>query len=127
MAEHDTWTAAELDRIGNADELGIASLRGDGTLRGYVTIWVVRTGDGLFVRSAHGQDNPWFRRALRSGAGRISADGLERDVTFVTADAHVQEAIDAAYHAKYDQYGAAVVDPVVGPHTYNVTLQLLPR
>ena len=42
-----TWTSDELDRIGSADELRIASPRADGTLRPYVPIWVVRVGDDL--------------------------------------------------------------------------------
>jgi hypothetical protein len=41
------WTADELDRLGGADELQLASVRDDGTLRRPVTIWVVRQGDDL--------------------------------------------------------------------------------
>src|SRR6187402_3301122 len=63
------WTADELARIGGADELRIASRRSDGSLRPFITIWAVRDGDDLYVRSAHGYDNPWFQRALHSGAG----------------------------------------------------------
>jgi hypothetical protein len=37
-----SWTGDELATISRAEELGLASLRGDGTLRPYVTIWVVR-------------------------------------------------------------------------------------
>src|SRR5689334_22351247 len=103
------WSDEELDRLGNAGELQLASQRGDGTLRPYVTMWVVRAGDEVYVRSAHGPDNPWYRRARASGAGRIRAGGIERDVTFGDAepDAHVR--IDAAYHTKYDRYGPAIV------------------
>jgi Uncharacterized protein conserved in bacteria (DUF2255) len=36
------WTGEELDRITAADELELASAKGDGTLRKPVTIWVVR-------------------------------------------------------------------------------------
>jgi hypothetical protein len=57
-----TWTSDELDRIGAAEDLELASLRRDGTLRPYVTMWVVRAGDDLYVRSAYGLNNPWFRR-----------------------------------------------------------------
>jgi Uncharacterized protein conserved in bacteria (DUF2255) len=46
---------------------------------------VVRVDDQLYVRSAYGPDNPWFRRAKASGVGRIGAGGLERDVTFAEA------------------------------------------
>jgi len=41
------WTSDELNRIGNAEELQIAALRSDGTLRKLVTIRVVRLGDGF--------------------------------------------------------------------------------
>ena len=50
-----TWTNDELDRIGGADELEIASLRRDGTLRNPVTIWVVRHGNDLYIRSVNGR------------------------------------------------------------------------
>src|SRR5512133_3053415 len=49
------WTDTELSRIGPADELEIASYRQDGTLRPYTTIWVVRVGDELYVRSWRGR------------------------------------------------------------------------
>ena len=42
--EMTTWTSEELTRIGNAEELRVSSLRADGTLRPYVTIWVVGSG-----------------------------------------------------------------------------------
>jgi len=58
-----TWSADELDRVGRVTELDIASSRPDGTLRPFVTIWAVRSGDHLYVRSAYGYDNPWFQRA----------------------------------------------------------------
>jgi hypothetical protein len=58
-----TWTSDELTRVGNAQELQIASLRGDGTLGSPRTIWVVRHGDDLYVRSVNGRDAAWFRGA----------------------------------------------------------------
>jgi hypothetical protein len=121
------WTSDELTTIGRAEELELASLREDGTLRRYVTIWVVRAGDELYVRSARGATNPWYVRALRSGAGRIRAGGLERDVVFAEAASDVHAGIDAAYHAKYDQYGPAIVGPVVGRKASAVTIRLLAR
>src|SRR5271168_1369829 len=105
-----TWTDDELDRIGNAEELQLASLRDDGSLGSYVTMWVVRAGDDVYVRSAGGPDRPWYRRAIASGAGRIRADGIERDVTFAEAAVNAHPAIDAAYHAKYDRYGPGIVN-----------------
>jgi hypothetical protein len=122
-----TWTSDELDRIGAAEELKLASVRHDGTLRPYVTMWVVRSGDDLYVRSAYGPNNPWFRHAKASGAGRIRAGGLERDVTFAGPAPGVHAAIDAAYHSKYDRYGPRIVGSVVGPDAEAVTIKLVPR
>ena len=45
------WTTEELSKIETAEELKIASMRRDGTLRKPVTIWVVRHGDQIYVRS----------------------------------------------------------------------------
>lgn len=123
-----SWTGDELATIGRTEELGLASLRGDGTLRPYVTMWVVRAGDELYVRSARGPAGGWYVRALRAGAGRIRAGGLERDVVFAEpAGSDVHAGIDAAYHAKYDRYGAAIVGSVVGKQAHEVTIRLLPR
>jgi hypothetical protein len=121
------WKEEELGRIGEARELQLASTRADGTLRPYVTMWVVRADDQLYVRSAQGPNNRWFRRAKASGAGRIRAGGLERGVTFAepTPDAHAS--IDAAYHTKYDRYGPEIVGTVVGPQAEAVTIRLVPR
>jgi hypothetical protein len=76
------WTADELARIEGATELRLASRRSDGTPRPFVTIWVVRAGDDVYVRSAYGHANAWFRRAQASGEGQIRAGGVERDVVF---------------------------------------------
>jgi hypothetical protein len=123
------WNTEELIRIGDAEELKISSRRRDGTLRRFVTIWVVRVGDDLYVRSAYGPDNPWFVRARAAGAGRIRAGGVERDVAFAEFAPHARElhdAIDAAYHAKYDRHGPRIVGTVVGPKVVALTLRLEP-
>jgi hypothetical protein len=49
-----TWTSDELSKIGDSDELGLSSLRHDGTPRTPVTVWVVRVDNDLYVRSANG-------------------------------------------------------------------------
>jgi hypothetical protein len=121
------WTAAELAAVGAADELDLASRRPDGSLRRFVTIWGVRLGDDLYVRSAYGYDNPWFRRALASSGGRIRAGGVERDVAFEVPGPEVTENLHAAYHAKYDRYGPRMVGTVVSSEAARSTLRLLPR
>jgi hypothetical protein len=123
----DTWTEGELDRIGKAEELQLSSFRQDGSLRPYVTMWVVRAGDDVYVRSAGGPNRPWYLRAMASGAGRIRVAGIERVVTFAAAGRATHTAIDAAYHAKYDRYGAVIVGHVTGLDARPVTIRLLPK
>lgn len=120
------WSEDELRRVGDATELRITSRRTDGTLRPPVTIWHVRLGDALYVRSARGPENGWFRRARTARLGRINAGGVERDVTFEPAPADVQDALDAAYHAKYDRYGPGPVGAVTGPDVLATTLRVTP-
>jgi hypothetical protein len=60
------WTPDELTKIGAAEELELAPERRDGTLRNPVTIWVVRVGDDVYVRSVNGRAAPGF--ALRGYA-----------------------------------------------------------
>jgi hypothetical protein len=94
------WTADELDTIGAAEELEIAPLRPDGSLRPYTTIRAVQAGGGLYVRSWRGRDGAWFRAALRRPAGGIRTAGIERDVTFAEPDHADHDAIDRAYRGK---------------------------
>jgi hypothetical protein len=119
-----TWTPEELDRIGQAEELHLATRRRDGGLSQYVTMWVVQADRSLYVRSAYGPGNPWYRRARAAGEGRVRADGIERGVVFESADAAVQGDIDSAYHAKYDRYGPQIVGSVTGPDAHAVTIRL---
>jgi hypothetical protein len=122
-----TWTKDELDRVGRAEELQIASLRGDGTLRKPVIIWVVRLGDGLYVRCANGRTGVWFRGVQTLHEGRIQAGGVEKDVTFVEeTDPRVNDQIDAAYLNKYRRY-PEYVSPMVTPDVRAATIKLVPR
>jgi hypothetical protein len=121
------WTKDELTKIGAADELQIASLRRDGTLRHRTTIWVVRLGDDLYVRSVNGPTAAWFRGTKVRHEGRIWAGRIEKDVTFVDADHDVDDQIDAAYRTKYRRYAASIVDHVVSPEARSATIKLLPR
>ncbi len=123
-----TWTSDELTKIGTADELEIAPLRRDGTLRTPVTIWVVRLGDDLYVRSWRGRSGAWFRAAQVRHEGRIWAGGVEKDVTFVEeTDPGINDQIDAVYRTKYRRHGARYDDPMVAPEARAATIKLVPR
>src|SRR5881296_908820 len=122
-----TWTSDELDRIGRAEELEIASVRRDGTQRNPVTIWVVRHGDDLYVRSVNGSTGTWFRGTQVRHEGRIWAGGVEKDVTFVDADPGNNDQIDAAYRAKYRRYAASIISSIVSSKARSSTIKLVPR
>ncbi len=123
-----TWTGDELNKVGNSEELQIASQRRDGTLREPVTIWVVRVDDELYVRAVKGPKGPWFRGTQTLHQGHISAGGVEKDVTFVDAtDPAASGPIDAAYRAKYRRYAANIVGSIVSPKARAATIKLVPR
>src|ERR1051325_2884741 len=122
-----TWTSDELDKIGTAEELEIASLGTDGTLTKPVTIWVVRDGDDLYVRSVNGRTSAWFRSTQLRRQGHIDAGGVEKDVTFVDADSEINEKLDAAYRRKYRQYAASIVNSIMTPKARSTTMKVVPR
>jgi hypothetical protein len=80
------WTHEELDNIGTAEELRVAPLRRDSAPRKPVTIWAVRVGDDLYVRSAHGRRSAWFGGVQIRHEGQIRAGGVEKEMTFTVAD-----------------------------------------
>ena len=121
------WTSGELERIASADELEIAAVRRDGTLRMPVTVWVVRLGDDLYVRSVKGPTGAWFRGTQARHEGRIQAGGVDRDVTFVEADTALGDEVDRAYRTKYRRYAANIVNSVLTPGARSATLRVVPR
>lgn len=123
-----TWTSDELTKIGRAGELRIATMRRDGTFRSPVTIWVVRLGDDLYVRSVNGRTSAWFRGAQVRHEGHIRAGGVDKDVTFVEddGDAGLNDRIDAAYREKYG-YPSGPVTHITSPEARAATIKLMPR
>ena len=121
------WTSDELKRIGDAEELRIATMRRDRTLRNRVTIWVVRLDDDLYVRSVNGRDVGWFRGVLTRHEGHIWAGGVEKDVSFVEeSDTALNNRINKVYLAKYGRYPQYVA-PMVTPKVCTATIKLVPR
>jgi hypothetical protein len=121
-----SWDTTDVDRVGAATELDLAARRTDDTLSRFTTMWVVRVGNSLYVRSAHGPESAWYLRALRHGRAQIRGGGVERDVVLehLSPDDLLHTQIDNAYHTKYDRYGPQIVGTVVGPDAAAVTLRL---
>lgn len=122
-----SWSTEELERIGGAEELEIASLRSDGTLRPAVTIWVVRDGEELYVRSVNGPTSSWYRGSQAQHAGRISAGGIEKAVAFEPAADGINDPIDDAYRSKYARYSDRTLDRITSRDARATTYRLVPR
>jgi len=122
-----TWTSEELSKIGAAEELQIAGRRPDGTLRNLTTIWVVRVGDNLYVRSVYGRTSAWFRGVLARHEGHIRAGGVDKDVVFIEEnDPDINVQIDAAYRAKYRRYAQSIIDSTTTPPARAATIKMEP-
>jgi hypothetical protein len=125
------WTSDELNKIETAEELRIASLRKDGTLRSPVTIWVVRLGDDLYVRSVNGRTAAWFRGTQVRHEGRIQAGGIEKEVTFADPvpdlSDQLSDQLDAVYRAKYRHYAASIINHITSAEARSATIKLVPR
>ena len=123
-----TWTSDELNKIGDSEELRIASLRQDGTLRKPVIIWVVCIGDELYVRSVNGRTSAWFRSVQTRHEGQIRAGGVVKDVTLIEeSDANINSQIDAAYATKYRRYAESIINHINGSEARAATIKLVPR
>lgn len=121
------WTSDELTRIGNAEDVQIAAVRRDGTLRKPVTIWVVPHDESLYVRSVRGRAGAWFRGTQERHEGRLSIGSFQKDVSFTDADHQRDDEIDAAYRTKYRRYAGRVLNSVLTPEARSTTTKLIPR
>lgn len=121
------WNSDQLAKVGVAEEVQIASARADGTLRKPVTVWAVRHGDDLYVRSVAGPSGHWYRGTRDRHEGRIRSGGVQQDVTFIDADHAIDGELDRAYRAKYRRYAGSILDSVLTPQARSATLKLVPR
>ncbi|WP_067681014.1 DUF2255 family protein [Nocardia miyunensis] len=122
-----TWIPADLARWGDTEEIRISTRRADGTLRGFVPIWIVAADGSLYVRSYRGTDGAWYQHACRNPAGRIHADAIDQDVRFAEPDPGARTAVDAAYRAKYARYSDSYLRPMLTDTAVAATLRLDPR
>ena len=124
------WSQEDLDRLGGAEEVEVSSVRRDGSMSRTRTVWIVRVGDQLYLRSVTGPDGAWYRLTRAFRQGRIEARGVARDVTWVDVDAaeqpDVDPAVDAEYGRKYQGAPSAMAH-ITSPLARATTMRVEPR
>ena len=121
-----TWPENELQRIAETDDLHISPFREDGKTYGTPTwIWSVVVDDTLYVRAYNGQNSRWYQAALRQKAGRISAAGITKEVSFEPVKGEINDQIDDAYRAKYKR--SPYLKPMIGERARSTTVKVIPR
>ena len=120
------WIKEELGKIANSDDLHISPFRDDGKTYGTPTwIWSVVVGDELFVRAYNGKNSSWYQAALKQKAGRISAAGMTKEVTFEAVEGKINDLIDDAYRRKYN--GSPYISPMIGKRGRSATVKVVPK
>ena len=124
------WSQDDLGRLGGASEVEVSSVRRDGSLSRARTVWIVRVGDQLYLRSVNGPDAAWYRFTRTFHQGRIQARGVARDVTWIDVNAteqpDVDPAVDAEYARKY-QGSTAAIAHINSPLARTTTMRVEPR
>ncbi len=121
-----TWSTDQLRRIAEADDLHISPFREDGKTYGTPTwIWSVAVEDALYVRAYNGPSSRWYKAAVRQKAGRITAAGLTKEVTFEPVEGPINDLVDEAYRARYQ--GSPYLSPMVGARARSATVRVMPR
>jgi hypothetical protein len=120
------WPKDELRKIAETDDLHISPFREDGKTYGTPTwIWSVVVDDVLYVRAYNGQNSSWYQAALKQKAGRITAAGMTKEVSFEPVDGAINDRIDDAYRAKYN--GSPYLDAMISERARAATVRVMPR
>ncbi len=125
-----SWSQDDLGRLGGAGEVEVSSVRRDGSLSRPRTVWIVRVGDQLYLRSVNGPDAAWYRFTRTFHQGRIQARGVARDVTWIDVNATEQPDVDPAVDAEYArtyQGSTAAIARINSPLARTTTMRVEPR
>jgi hypothetical protein len=126
MTKATTWSKEELRKIAETDDLHISPFREDAVTYGTPTwIWSVVVDDSLYVRAYNGKESSWFKSAMRQKAGRITAAGMTKEVSFEAVNGPINDEIDEAYRAKYHE--SPYLKPMIGTGARSATVKIVPR
>jgi hypothetical protein len=120
------WSKEDLRKIAESNDLHVSPLREDGVTHGTPTwIWSVALDNALYVRAYHGPNSRWYQAAMRQKAGRITAAGMTKEVSFQSVEDGMNDRIDDAYRAKYSRN--EYLDSMIGARARAATVKIVPR
>lgn len=120
------FSAEELKKIDEADDLHIAPFRADGKTYGTPTwVWEVVLDGELYVRAYNGVYSQWYNAAILQQAGRIIATNKTYEVSFESVTGAVNEAIDEAYKVKYA--GSPYLEAMISNRAKKATIKIVKR
>lgn len=125
--DNGQFSALELERINEADDLKISPFRSDGVTYGTPTwIWEVVVEGNLYVRAYNGAQSRWYQSAIVQKKGRIHAAGKVWDVVFEPVSYKVlNEKIDEAYRKKYKS--SPYLAPMINQRAKMATIRVIPK
>ncbi|MHC2421890.1 hypothetical protein ACVMB2_005801 [Sinorhizobium meliloti] len=119
------WPTDELRQIAESDDLHIAPFRENGRTYGTLTwIWSVVVDGELYVRGYNGQQSRWYQAAIRQKAGRITAAGMTKEVSFEPVEGAINDQIDEGYRRKYAT--SRYLAPMIGERARAATVKITP-
>ncbi|MDE4618517.1 DUF2255 family protein [Sinorhizobium meliloti] len=120
------WPTDELRQIAESDDLHIAPFRENGRTYGTLTwIWSVVVDGELYVRGYNGQQSRWYQAAIRQKAGRITAAGMTKEVSFAPVEGAINDQIDEGYRRKYAT--SRYLAPMIGERARAATVKITPK
>jgi hypothetical protein len=120
------WTKDEVKKIADMNDLHISPFREDGVTYGTPTwIWSVVVEGEVYVRAYNGSGSRWYKAAMTKKAGRITAAGMTKDVSFEPVEGPTNDRIDDAYRAKYES--SPYLQAMIGTRTRTTSVRITPR
>lgn len=118
-------TLAMLDRV---QEVQVETTSLDGSETHRTIIWIVTSGEQVFVRSVRGDAGRWYREARQRPEVILHAEGPPIPATLAMADdpASIQQ-VNEALTAKYGRRAPASTASMLRPHTLPTTMRVDPR
>lgn len=70
----------------------------------------------------NGKNSSWYKSAIKQKAGRITAAGMTKDVSFEPVEGEINKLIDIAYEKKYK--GSPYLKPIISERARSSTVNV---